>query len=222
MISSILNGNIQSFLISLLLSLPIVLIALSLHETAHGYVAYKLGDPTAYNLGRLTMNPAKHLDPIGFICMVLFGFGWANPVPINTRYFKKPKRDMALTALAGPLSNVLLAFVFAVLLRIEISVAPNFVNSEFTYNVFYWLYTFLYLGIRLNVTLAVFNLIPIPPFDGSRIFLTLLPTNLYFKVMKYEKYIYIVLMVALFLGFLDTPINFVTDLVMNIILRTAF
>ncbi len=222
MLSSLLSGNIQSFLISFLLSLPIVLLALSLHETAHGYVAHRLGDPTAYNFGRLTLNPAKHLDPIGFICMVLFGFGWAKPVPVNSRYFKKPKRDMALTALAGPLSNILLAFIFAVLLRIEVSVAPNLITSEFTANVFMWINTFLYLGVRLNVTLAVFNLIPIPPFDGSRIVIALLPSDMYFKVMRYEKYIYIVLMVALILGFFDTPINFVTNLVMNLILYTAF
>ena len=103
MLSNLLGGgDLRSWLIQILLSLPIVLLALCVHETAHGYVAYKLGDPTARNLGRLTLNPLKHLDPIGFICMLLFGFGWATPVPINTRYFKKPKRDMALSALAGP------------------------------------------------------------------------------------------------------------------------
>lgn len=220
--SLIRGGDIRSFLVSFILSLPIVLLSLSVHETAHGYVAYRLGDPTARSLGRLTLNPIKHIDPIGFICMALFGFGWAKPVPINTRYFKKPKRDMALTGLAGPLSNLLLAFVFAVLWRIELGVYNNVQLTEFSNTAFYLLEVFLSLGIRLNITLAVFNLIPVPPLDGSRIFLVLLPTDTYFKIMRYEKYIYIVLMLALFLGFLDTPINFVTNLFTRLILWAAF
>ena len=112
------GGDFSSYLISLLLSLPIVFLALSLHESAHGYVAYKLGDPTARNLGRITLNPFKHLNFLGTLCMLLAGFGWANPVPINTRYFKKPRRDMALSALAGPVSNLALAMIFAILLRV--------------------------------------------------------------------------------------------------------
>ena len=114
------GSDIKTYIIQLLLSLPIILLALSLHETAHGFVAYKLGDPTARNLGRLTLNPAKHLDPIGFICMLLAGFGWANPVPINSRNFRKPRRDIALTSIAGPLSNLLLAFVFVLVFRFSI------------------------------------------------------------------------------------------------------
>lgn len=218
MLSSLFSGNIQYFLISLLLSLPIVLLSLSVHETAHGYAAYKLGDPTANSLGRLTLNPFKHIDPIGFVCMVLFGFGWAKPVPINTRYFKNPKRDMAISGAAGPLSNILLAVIFAILLKVELAVYNTVALTDFTYEVFSWLYTFLYLGVKLNITLAVFNLIPVPPLDGSRIFLVLLPTELYFKIMRYEKYIYMVLMIALLLGLLDTPISFVTNLFMDLLL----
>ena len=99
------KGDFLSIFVSLLLSLPIMMLALAIHETAHGYVAWKCGDNTAYNLGRLTLNPLKHLDPVGFLCLLIFGFGWAKPVPINTRNFRNPKRGMALSALAGPAAN---------------------------------------------------------------------------------------------------------------------
>ena len=212
------GGDIRSYLIQILLSLPIVLIALCVHETAHGVVAYKLGDPTAKNFGRLTLNPAKHLDPIGFLCMLLFGFGWAKPVPINTRYFKNPKRDMALSALAGPVSNLLLAVVFALLLKLYYSFFLFSVSAE----VAYFIYLFLLIGIKLNITLAVFNLIPIPPLDGSRIMLLFLPTDTYFKIMRYERYLSIGLMLALAFGLLDTPIHLVSNFFIDLINKLIF
>lgn len=216
------NGDWQTYVIQLLLSLPIVLLALSLHETAHGYAAYKLGDPTANSLGRLTLNPLKHLDPIGFICMLLFGFGWANPVPINTRYFKKPRRDMAITALAGPLSNIALAAVFAVLLRIFYTVLWNlaFPSETLSQLAFYFL-VFLYYGISLNVTLAIFNLLPIPPLDGSRILSAFLPPMVAYKFMKYERVISIVLMILLFVGVLSPVISWLTDIVIKLVMTAA-
>ena len=209
------GGDIRAWLIQILLSLPIVILALCVHETAHGFVADRLGDPTAKNLGRLSLNPLKHLDPIGFLCMLLFGFGWAKPVPINTRYFKKPKRDMALSALAGPVSNLLLAVVFALLLKMHFTFFIRWLDPM-TVSI---VYLFLVLGIRLNVTLAVFNLIPIPPLDGSRILLLFLPAQTYFKIMRYERYLSIGLMLALALGLLDLPINLVSNFFIRLIER---
>ena len=214
------DGDWRTYLIHLLLSLPIILFALSLHETAHGYVASRLGDPTAKSLGRLTLNPIKHLDPIGFICMVLFGFGWANPVPINSRYFKKPRRDMAICALAGPVSNLLAAVCFSVLYGIAL-VAFNLVAikigfpNETAYQLAEHFLIFLYYGISLNVTLAVFNLLPIPPLDGSRILSAFLPARLAYKYLKYERIISIVLMVLLLVGVLSPVISIATDLIIN-------
>ena len=212
------GADIKTIVTMLLLTLPIVLLALCLHETAHGYVAYKLGDPTARSLGRLTLNPLKHLDPIGFLCMLGFGFGWAKPVPINTRYFKNPKRDMAICGLAGPVSNLLLSLVFAGLLRIfyETVSATPFASEQSLY-VASLIYTFLTLGIRLNIGLAVFNLLPIPPLDGSRLLTAVLPWRISSKLIQYEQIIAIVLMVGLWIGVLDPVLNFITSNLSNVI-----
>ncbi len=196
-----------------LLSLPIVLIALSVHEASHGYAAYKLGDPTAKNLGRLTLNPIKHIEPFGFLCMLIFRFGWAKPVPISTRHFKKPRRDMAITAAAGPVSNVVLSFVFAILLRLQMILMESFFQKDINnvllyfsgyavdfsagFNIMAALTYILYIGVVLNISLAIFNLIPIPPFDGSRIAYIFLPVDLYFRVMRYERIIQAVVLVLL-------------------------
>lgn len=189
-----------------LIRIPIVLIALTVHEVAHGYAAYKLGDPTAKSLGRLSLNPLRHLDPIGALCMLLFRFGWARPVPVNTRYFKKPRRDMALTALAGPLSNLCMAILALMIARYMelITVSINNVGGR----ILFLLYFFFQLFATMNLGLAIFNLIPLPPLDGSRIFLIFLPDKFYFGIMKYERYISYALFALLFFGLLDYPLSF--------------
>lgn len=195
-------------LIQFLFVVPCVLIALTFHEFAHGYMAYKLGDPTAKNFGRLTLNPLKHLDPIGTICMIFFHFGWAKPVPINSRYFKKPRRDMALTAAAGPIMNFILALFGVLVCRILTRIFVAFpAQSDFVYYIQYAALTLFSYFHMLNLSLGVFNLIPIPPLDGSRIFYIFLPQKWYFGVMKYEKYIQLALLVLLWTGLLSRPLS---------------
>ncbi len=201
-------------LIELLFVIPCVLFALTVHEVSHGYMAYRLGDPTARNMGRLTLNPLKHLDPIGTLCMILFHFGWARPVPINTRYFKNSRRDTALTAAAGPISNFIMAFLGLLVRSILYAVFVRFpAQSQFAFNLQYAALTlFSYFHI-LNLSLGMFNLIPVPPLDGSRIFLVFLPAKYYFGVMKYERYIQLGLMILLYLGFLTRPLSLLVSAV---------
>jgi len=190
-LNAILNGDLKGALISFLMLLPIILLSLSFHEAAHAFIAYKLGDPTARNLGRCTINPLKHIDPIGFVVMLLLGVGWAKPVPIFARNFKDPRKGMAISSLAGPLSNLLLALIMGIFLGVStVGLYHSFYigNSETAFKITSLVCTFFYYGILLNVSLAIFNFIPVPPFDGSRILGLLLPPKYYFRIMKYEQY----------------------------------
>ena len=212
MLSAIMSGDFSGLLERLLdmviYTLPIIVVSLTFHELAHAFVSYKLGDPTAREEGRLTFNPLKHIDPIGFIMLLIFGFGWAKPVPVRLRWYKHPKRDFALTALAGPVANLVLALLGSLLLPLS-ALLYFYFNNVFTD----WLVSFFNLFIYMNVGLAVFNLIPIPPLDGSRIVMAFLPDRAYVTVLKYERYISIALMVLIITGLLETPltaaINFV-------------
>ena len=198
-ISSFISGtaDVKLLLANILLSIPVILFALSAHEAAHGFVAYKCGDPTAKNLGRVSLNPLRHLDPLGTLCMLLVGYGWAKPVPIDPRHFKNPKRGMALSAAAGPLMNLTLGIVNALLTGLFYALLTLVGNHDapmFVVYLFYLLLILFRLGTIYNFVFAVFNLIPLPPFDGSRIIYAILPEKWYFSVMRYERTIMIVVL----------------------------
>ena len=189
-------------LIMLLSSMAVIFITLPIHEWAHGFVSTKLGDPTPRYQGRLTLNPMAHFDLMGALGILLLGIGWAKPVQVNARYYKNPKWGMALVALAGPLSNIVLAFIM--LLINNILMVTGLVGNAIIEQLYYFL---LYIAI-ISISLAVFNLIPVPPFDGSRILFVFLPQRLYFQIMRYERYIFIGIFVLVYSGLLDGPLDF--------------
>ncbi len=164
--------------------LIVLFTAMPIHESAHAFVSYLLGDPTAKNQGRLTLNPLRHLDLMGGVFLVFAGFGWAKPVPVDPRYYKNPKTGMALSSLAGPVSNLLLALVSMIFYKFALY--GYYANRSLAV---YYLALILSTMVITNVVLAVFNLIPIPPFDGSRVFGLFLPQKFYWGVMRYERYI---------------------------------
>ena len=199
-------------IISLMASVFVIFCTLPIHEYAHALVATKLGDDTARLRGRLTIAPLAHIDPLGAIMILLVGFGYAKPVPVNPRNFKNPKAGMALTALAGPMSNIIMALVFMLLTN-----AINIVYYRTGVVFAYAAATFFSSAAMINVSLAVFNLLPIPPLDGSRIVNLIIPSKYYFKIMQYERYIILGVFLLIFLGVLDIPLSFLTSLVMKLI-----
>lgn len=204
------NGDMLLAIIVILSRCFVVFCCMPIHELSHGLAANRLGDDTARLQGRLTLNPFAHLDLIGTLMIFLVGIGYANPVPVNPAKFKHPRRDMALVALAGPISNIILGCVWIFLAYGVARIGGGTVVAD---AVFY----FFYYAASVNVSLAVFNLFPIPPLDGSKVLASVLPDKIYFKYMKYERYIMIALMLALFMGVLNGPISVVSGFMMKII-----
>ncbi|QGY40135.1 site-2 protease family protein [Pseudodesulfovibrio cashew] len=177
---------------------PGLLIALVCHEVAHGYVAYLLGDPTAKSMGRLTLNPIRHLDPLGTLAFFFVQFGWAKPVPINPNYFKDPRKGMLLTAIAGPGVNFILACVFAIVLHLLASIP--FTQGGLAQSVVVPLYYICEAGVFVNLVLGIFNLIPIPPLDGSNVLAYFLPPRLAYKYMSLSRYGFFILIGLILVG----------------------
>ena len=179
------------------------LLCITFHETCHGLAAYKLGDPTAKRMGRLSLNPLKHVDIMGLIMMALFRFGWAKPVPVDMRNFKDPKKGMALTALAGPVSNVVLAYAAVVLCNLVFFLMDRLGQTWLLLGLAQF---FIYVEI-ISAGLAVFNVFPIPPLDGSKVLFALLSDRTYDRLMRYERYGMGLLMLPLITGAIDTPLS---------------
>lgn len=199
---------------SILLRVAAVFLCLTIHETCHGLAAYALGDPTAKRAHRLSLNPLRHIDWLGLIMMVAAGFGWAKPVPVNPNYFKKPKQGMALTALAGPMSNFLLAFIMLLAARIFCDVASY---SEANQRIL----DFILMVAILSIGLGLFNLVPIPPLDGSKVLFAVLPDRAYDQLMRYERYGMLVLFALVFFDVgsnaLSRAISWVFDLFCRVV-----
>jgi Zn-dependent protease len=202
----------EDFLQRILLIGPPILLALTVHECAHGYVALKMGDPTAKMLGRITLNPIKHLDPIGTLALFLSGmFGWAKPVPVNPRNFRNISQGMMWVALAGPLSNLALAVVSAIVYKVFIFAGPAMITSM--PEVFLPLFKMVELSILINISLAVFNMIPVPPLDGSKVLANLLPPDKAFAFSRIEPYGFMILIVLIMTGVIHkfvSPLVFLT------------
>ena len=202
-------GNLIIYVFSIAF---VVFCTLPIHEFAHAWVATKLGDQTPRLQGRLTVNPMAHISPIGALMILLVGFGYAKPVGVNPRNFKDPKKGMALVAIAGPISNLIMGFIaeFFAVLCVRLS------NGSGNATMLSAVYLFFWFAASVNVQLAVFNLLPIPPLDGSRILQLLIPSKYYFKVMQYERYIVLVVFALLFTGILTVPLSFLSGLIMGL------
>lgn len=188
------------YIIGIIISAVAFLISVSCHEFAHGYLAYKMGDPTAKFSGRLTLNPIKHFDLFAILFFLVFRFGWAKGVPIDPRNFKDRKKGMVFSALAGPVTNVLLALISIIILNLIYKIS---FTSEVWFHIFTYIAMFFQYMVSVNAMLAIFNMIPFPPLDGSKIFFALLPEKYYFKVLSYDRYMMIISLIIVYTGVLD-------------------
>lgn len=204
------EGSYLELIIMICSTLFVVFCCMPVHELSHAYAAYKCGDDTAKLKGRISLNPFAHLDILGAVMIFLFGIGYAKPVPVNPAKLKHPRRDMALISLAGPASNLVMGFIWLfVCFAIESLESSN--EGIIAISSFFW------YAASVNVTLAVFNLLPVPPLDGSKIYSAILPDKIYFKIMDYDKYIMIGFMLLLFTGVLDGVIYFITNIMLSFI-----
>ena len=199
-VKSIWEGFDFSYILSIIQSLIPALVCITLHELSHGYTAYLLGDDTAKSRGRLTLNPIKHMDVMGLLMMLVFHVGWAKPVPVNMYKFKNPKRGMALTALAGPMSNLVIAVVF-------MFVSGLLYIPLYSSGVGYFFLGMLQLTAYISIGLGLFNLIPIPPLDGSKVLFSLMSDEKYYKLMRYERYGGILMLILVASGIIGRPLS---------------
>ena len=203
------NETILDYLIKAL----VLFTAVPVHECAHAWVAEKMGDDTGRKQGRITLNPFAHLTLWGSLMMILVGFGWGKPVMVDSRNFKNPKKGMVLTSLAGPASNFIMAFLSMIVYKVLafLSYAKDSSTLDMLATVF------VYITL-INISLAVFNFLPIPPLDGSKIFNAILPEKWYFTIMKYENFIFIALIILVYSGLLDAPLSFLQGKVIDVML----
>ena len=213
MLLSLLSGQLDfySALSQILAILLIVFLVLPFHEWAHAFTASKLGDTSIKYRGRLTLNPLAHIDPFGALALLLFGFGWAKPVPVDARNFKKPKLGMAIVALMGPVANIVAAIAGGLVFQAFVKFAPDFFVTN---NIGQYVYMFLSFYVLINIRLAVFNLLPIPPLDGSKILFLFLPDKWVMWFYRYQQIISIVLIALLWAGILSIPLNFLSNYVL--------